>query len=155
MTVITISILLTQKPEAKFSLLADIVEWTSSFRVMAGGPLDIPRWGEPCLEPARHSGALELILSTKEIWLAIWAIAKTVWLLREWLFANQAEFRSLRLHIQKQITKMTCHLEKMLVFLWEILAVQGGPTEPPCLSAYNSVLCDSCLYHLPTASPQV
>ena len=116
MTVITILILLTQKPEAKLPLLSKIVEWTPSFRVMARGPLDILQWGEPRLEPARRRAGLELIPSTKEIWVAIWAIAKADWLLREWPFANQAEFRSLRLHVQKQITKMSCHFEKDACF---------------------------------------
>lgn len=122
---------------------------------MVKGPLDIPQWGEPHLEPMRSSrGGLEWIPSTKEIWVAIWAIAKTVRLLREWPFANQSEYRSLRLRVQKQ-PKSAATLEKVLVFLWEILAAQGGAAELPPLSAYSSTPRASCLSHLPTASPQV
>lgn len=47
---------------------------------------------------------------------------------------------------------MSCHFEKMFVFPWEALAMQGGPTELLRLSVHNSILHISCLYHLPAAS---
>lgn len=52
----------------------------SSFRVTAKDPLDFVQWGVLHPKPTirREEGGLELILSTKEICVEIWSIAKTV-----------------------------------------------------------------------------